>query len=145
MKDDKQRELQGAIAQIELGRNRLEGLAGQIRLIETALSELSDTRKALEELSRGKDGASILVPVGSGSFVKAKVEDIKQVLVGVGAGVTVERKVSEAQEILNTREKEYNETLGKLRSAFTDLSSQVTELNKTAEGLWTELQARGGE
>ena len=143
MKDeDKQRQLQMAVAQMEAQRNRLEGLAGQMRLIETALAELGETKKALAELAKGKKDANILVPIGSGSYIKAKVEDPENILVGVGAGVSIEKKIPQAEEILKAREEEYTKTIAKLREVMENLSAQMGELNETAEALAAELGGR---
>jgi len=141
--EEKQRQLQGVLAQMQLTRERMEGMANQVRLVETALGEVSETRKALDELSTGRKDASILVPIGSGSYLKARIEDSDNVLVGVGAGVSTEKSISEANEVLNKREEEYKGSLEKMKGALMEASSQVAGLNQAAESLAAELHGHG--
>ena len=41
-----------------------------------------------------------MVPIGSGSFVYAKLDMLNKVVVNVGAGISIEKSVPEAKETL---------------------------------------------
>jgi prefoldin alpha subunit len=87
-------------------------------MTNAALTELKVSSLTLDGLEKEKKGTELFVPIGGGSYVKAKLETSKKVVVGVGADVAVEKTVKEAKEELETR---------------------IAELEKTREGLGQQL------
>ena len=90
----------------------------RINMTNAALTELKVSSLTLEGIEKEKKGTELFVPIGGGSYVKAKLETSKKVIVGVGADVAVEKSVKEAKEELETR---------------------IAELEKTREGLGQQL------
>lgn len=127
----------------------LEGTAeasqSRINLITAALTELRVANATLEGLEKEGEGASLFVPIGGGSYVKAKLESAEKVVVGMGAGVATERTIKEAKENLGRRVAEMEKTrttlmqqlsqvLGKIedgRSKFQDLTAKIRERERT--------------
>ena len=91
----------------------------RINMTNAALTELKVSNLTMEGLEKEKKGTELFVPIGGGSYVKAKLETSKKVVVGVGADVAVEKTVKEAKEELETR---------------------IAELEKTREGLGQQLR-----
>ncbi len=80
----------------------------------TALSTLEGTK--------GKPGETeTLVPIGSGSFVKARLADAEKVIIGVGAGVCIEKPIEDSMKDLRLRSSE----LEKARATVTQQLNQV--------------------
>jgi prefoldin alpha subunit len=91
----------------------------RINMTNAALTELKVSNLTMEGLENEKKGTKLFVPIGGGSYVKAKLETSKKVVVGVGADVAVEKTVKEAKEELKTR---------------------IAKLEKTREGLGQQLK-----
>ena len=96
----------------------VEEIQSRINMTHAALTELKVSSLTLEGLEKEKKGTELFVPIGGGSYVKAKLETSKTVVVGVGADVAVEKSVKDAKEELETR---------------------IAELEKTREGLGQQL------
>ena len=96
----------------------VEEIQSRINMTHAALTELKVSNLTLEGLEKEKKGTELFVPIGGGSYVKAKLETAKTVVVGVGADVAIEKTVKEAKEELETR---------------------IAELEKTREGLGQQL------
>jgi prefoldin alpha subunit len=96
----------------------VEEIQSRINMTHAALTELKVSSLTLDGLEKEKKGTELFVPIGGGSYVKAKLETSKTVVVGVGADVAVEKTLKEAKEELETR---------------------IAELEKTREGLGQQL------
>jgi prefoldin alpha subunit len=96
----------------------VEEIQSRINMTHAALTELKVSSLTLDGLEKEKKGTELFVPIGGGSYVKAKLETSKTVVVGVGADVAIEKTVKEAKEELETR---------------------IAELEKTREGLGQQL------
>jgi len=85
---------------------------------------LSETLTAISTLegTRGKSvDTETLLPIGSGSFVKAKLADSQNIIIGVGAGVCIEKPLEDSMKDLRLRSSE----LEKARVSVTQQLSQV--------------------
>ena len=80
-----------------------ESLQSRIHFLNAAFAELSYAKKTLEGLENEKADAPLFVPIGGGSYVKAKLSDIDNVVYGVGAGVAIEKTLNEAKEGVDKR------------------------------------------
>jgi prefoldin alpha subunit len=95
----------------------------------------------LDGLEAEKKGAQLFVPIGGGSYVKAKLETADTVVVGIGADVAVERSVKDAKvelearvaELENSREalgKQFNQVVGRIqenRAQMEEVSAKLRE------------------
>jgi len=122
-----------------------EALQSRINLVTAALTELRVANATLEGLEKEGEDASLFVPIGGNSYVKAKLESAEKVIVGMGAGVATERTIKEAKENVGNRvadlEKtraalmqQFNQVLGKIedgRSKFQDLREKLRERERT--------------
>ena len=63
-----------------------ESLRQQISVIDNTILDLSSVLETLDFIkSEGKDKV-VLVPIGAGNFIRAKVVDTERVIMGVGEG-----------------------------------------------------------
>jgi len=139
--EPKREELQGLYFEAENHRRQLESISAQIQVLEMAMAETESAIKALDSLKEAKKGDEILVPIGSGSFIKGQIKDKENVIIGIGARISVEKKVSETKKILKEREKDVKDTLEKLRSGATEANKKLMELNSKSEEIIREIQA----
>lgn len=139
--EPKREELQGLYFEAENNRRQLESISAQIQVLEVAMAETESAIKALDSLKEAKAGDEILVPIGSGSFIKGEIKDKENVIIGIGAGISVEKKVSETKKILEKREKDMQEAMEKLRSGATEANKKLMEISSKSEEIIREIQA----
>src|SRR5437660_12827571 len=96
-------------------------LRSRMEIVTAALSQTLTAISTLEG-TRGKSvDTETLLPIGSGSFVKAKLADSQNIIIGVGAGVCIEKPLEDSMKDLRLRSSE----LEKARVNVTQQLSQV--------------------
>ena len=89
--DDEQKKLQRIMSELSDHQARAEGLRQHLSALAASLSELSMTLEAIKGVKGLKPGTDILVPMGSDSFIAAKLATTEKVITGLGADVAAER------------------------------------------------------
>ncbi len=119
---------------------RAESLQQQLNMVSLSAQDCRRAITTIEELEKEKEGAHTMVPIGSGSFVYAKLDMIDKVVVNVGAGISIEKSVPEAKEILQRRKSELdkilekmNTTLGQLAQGMQAIEAHVAALQQGAQ------------
>ncbi|RLI37061.1 prefoldin subunit alpha [Candidatus Bathyarchaeota archaeon] len=87
-----------------------ESLNSRINLLNAALTELNLANRTLEGLEKEEPDTPIFVPIGGGSYIKAKLEAKDEVIYGIGAGVAMEKTLKEAREGISNRIAELSKT-----------------------------------
>lgn len=104
-----------------------ETLQARLNLVHGALTELSIARATLEGVEKESSDASLFVPIGGGSFIKANLESSDKVVVGMGAGVSTERTIVEAKQIVQNRLGELDKTRGSLQQQLVQVVGKIQE------------------
>ena len=124
---------QKMMMEYEQHKAQIEALQEGIGYIDSTLVQMDATIEALKGASTlGKDN-NILLPVGSNSFLSAKITDTKNAIVGIGGDVAVKKTLNEAITEVKERKKELEGVRG----------VRVQELNKviaTAQEMAPRLQ-----
>ncbi|MFQ5758356.1 MAG: prefoldin subunit alpha [Candidatus Bathyarchaeia archaeon] len=110
-----------------------EALQSRMNLVRAALTKLRVASMTLEGVEREKKNAPLFVPIGGGSYIKAKLGSAKEVVVGIGADVAVERTMKEARANLENR-------IAELEKTGTSLGQQLNEVIGKIQGHRTELE-----
>lgn len=113
-------ELRRLIIELRFLESTAEQIQARLNLINAALTELNLASMALEGIEN-KSSDQIFVPIGGGSYIKARLEETDKVVYGIGAGVSVEKPIKEAREDIANRIAE----LGKAKAALEQQLSQV--------------------
>ena len=110
-----------------------EIFAGQLELMEHARMEAIAGIEALQGLFEADD-STVLLQIGGGASVRAKVPEPDKVLLNIGAEVIVERTNKDAVEFLKDRimemeasEKKVVETLDRLRSQMNEITKRLEQ------------------
>jgi len=127
--------LRNILSQLSGYREMARALQQQMAELTNLHSELSMTLNFVREMEKMKEGDQILVPIGSGSFVKARLDSVGRVLVGMGAGVVVEKSPNEAKEVLEKRMKEVDDILKNIRESLEKIEEKIRALTPEAEKL----------
>jgi len=116
-----------------------ETLQARLNLVNAALTELSIARMTLEGVEKESPDAPLFVPIGGGSFIKAKLDSADKVIVGVGAGVSMERTLTEAKQTVQNRISEMEKTRGALQQQLVQVVGRIQESRDKLQDLSAEL------
>ncbi|MFH1455558.1 MAG: prefoldin subunit alpha [archaeon] len=92
-------ELQQLVNEVQQAQQHLQQLQMQIE-------ELKTLEEAIKGIQNNKPGDEVLAPLGSGIFVKTKLENADNVIMAVGNGTVVEKPISEALNLVSEQVKE---------------------------------------
>ena len=123
----------------EYGQNA-EIFVSQLELLENGRLEAHAAIEALEAMLAAEDG-TVLLQIGGGASVRAKVLEPEKVLLAIGAEVVVERTNKDAIEFLKERIIEMEASQKKVAETLDRLRSQMNEINKRIESGYQQAMA----
>ena len=100
-----------------------------------ALSETQTAKQTLEGTKESGKNVEMLIPIGSGSFVKAKLEDTQHVIIGVGAGVCIEKTVADSIRDLNMRASDMDKARINVTQQLNQIINQTEDYRARLEDL----------
>ena len=109
-----------------------EVFAGQLELMENGRMEALAAIEALEALSTSEDG-TVLLQIGGGASLRAKVLEPEKVLLNIGSEVIVEKTNADAIGYLKDRITELEASQKKVAEALEKLRGQTNEIAKRLE------------
>jgi len=117
-----------------------EAIQSRINMVNAVITDLTYATIALEGLEKEKENSELLVPIGSNSYIKAKLENPDKVIVGMGAGVSVEKTLQEAKEIVKSRQENLEKTRLSLQQQLTQVAEKISEDREKFDSLMAELR-----
>ena len=120
-----------------------DALRQQLSLLTASLSELSMSLEVIRTIKELKPGAEILVPLGSDSFIAAKLATTDRVITGLGADVAAERSVEDGLVVLEDRRMEVERALGQAREELGRLNEKIEAIRPEAERILARLRGEG--
>ena len=130
----------GRAYQEELARLAYEaqGYNDQSRALQQQLAALqaaiADIRGALETLNNMENASQgVLVPLGAGAMMKAKLINEGKVMIDIGAGFIAEKEIKEGLEILGERLKRTEEAADRTQKAIVQISEHMSEIDSRAK------------
>jgi len=131
-----QDELRSLIAQADY-------LRSQVDVVNDTIQDLVTTIEVLEYLKKSGEGKTVLVPIGAGNFIRAKVEKVDSVIMGVGGRLSVEASIDDAKKMLEER-------IDALEGLRLDLLRKLEEVNRRINEILPQVEAlakeaKGGE
>lgn len=115
-------------------------LQSRINMTNAALAELRVSSMTLEGLGDEKKNSQLFVPIGGGSYVKARLESTDKVVVGIGADVAVEKSVKQAKGELEARISELEKTRDALGQQFNQIIEKIQENQRKLESVSAKLR-----
>ncbi len=131
--DEEQKRLQRILSELNDHQATAEALRQHLSVLAASLSELSMTLETIKTVKGLKPGTDILVPMGSDSFIAAKLATTEKVITGLGADVAAERSVTDAIVVLQDRKAELEQALGQAREELGKLGERIEALRPEAE------------
>ena len=120
---------------------QIEAWSRHIETLHALQNELSQARKSLEGIDKSDKNSELLVPIGYGSSMFAKLSNSDKVLSNLGSGVYVEEDVSvnlkRVDEKLYETAKsiqDYSEAVHKLKIQYQENSRKLDDLRMQEMG-----------
>jgi prefoldin alpha subunit len=117
-----------------------EIFVGQLEMLENGRMEAFAAIETLEAMVAADDG-TVLLQIGGGASVKAKVLEPDKILLSIGAEVVVERSNKDAVEFLKERIIEMEASQKKVAETLDRLRTQMNEINKRLESGYQQAVA----
>ena len=114
--------------EVQILQQQLEHLQKYTEALQTKQAEFAQAQETLQEFKNAKDDQETFIPVSSGIFVKAKIQDKSHLLVNVGANVAVTKTVPEVIHLLNTQITEVETLREQLGISITRLSERMDKI-----------------
>ena len=137
-----QRELETLQYYLKEYGQQAEIFAGQMELMENGRMEALAAIETLEALVASEDG-TVLLQVGGGASLRAKVLEPEKVLLNIGADVIVEKSNKDAIEYLKDRITEMQASQKKVAETLNRLRGQMNEIAKRIEQGYQQTMAAG--
>ena len=117
-----------------------EIFVSQLDMLENGRMEALAAIEALEAMRESED-ATVLLQIGGGASVRAKVLEPDKILLSIGAEVVVERSNKDAVEYLKERLIEMEASQKRVAETLNHLQSQMNEINKRLESGYQQSAA----
>lgn len=133
-----QQDMQNLAMQHREYQQQAQSIQQQVNMVKVSIDECKMAIDTLDGLP-GEPELESLIPIGSGSFLNARVLNNDKVIVDVGAGFSVEKSVEGAKEILNKR----CDNLQQIMENMTQSLARIAEKMQSIESLVAQQQ--GGQ
>ncbi len=121
-----QDELRSLIAQAEYIRE-------QIDVISSTIQDLAVVIETLEYLKKHGEGKIVLLPIGAGNYIRARIEKLDTVIMGVGGRLSIEASPDEARKMLEER-------ISILENLRLDLLKKLEEINRRINEILPQVE-----
>jgi prefoldin alpha subunit len=117
-----------------------EVLSRQLEFMDRQRLESVAAIEALKALAAEKEGV-ILVPIGGGTTLRARIIDPDNVLVNIGADVVIRRKNEEAIGFIEDRIKELETLEKRVSDSLDQVRAQINEIARRIDQAYRKAQA----
>lgn len=112
----------------------LSNLEQQKEQLTEYLNELQRTKDAIDVLEDAEPGDKVLLPLGSGAFVHARLDETDAVLAPIGSDVLAEEAPNKALERLEERRKEAKNAQQQVQQNIQQIQQRLQNLASQAQG-----------
>lgn len=121
-----QDELRSLIAQADQ-------LRAQIDVVNETIQDLAASIEVLDYIKKYGEGKTVLVPIGAGNFIRARIEKPEKVIMGVGGRLSVEVDIDEARKMIEDR-------ISTLEGLRLDLLRKLEEVNRRINEILPQVE-----
>jgi prefoldin alpha subunit len=134
------REIQSLQLYLNEYRQQAEIFSQQLGLLEDGRMEALAAIETLEALSGSPDG-TVLLQIGGGVSVRARVPEPDRILVNIGSEVIVEKSSAAAQDYLKDRITEMEASAKKVAETIDRIRGQMNEIARRIDLAYQQAQA----
>jgi prefoldin alpha subunit len=117
-----------------------EELQSRINMVNAIITDLTYANITLEGIEKEKENSELFVPIGSNSYIKARLKNPDKIIVGMGAGVSIEKTLPEAKEIIKKRIENLDKTRTSLQQQLAQVADRISGDREKFENLVAELR-----
>jgi len=128
-----EQEIRELISLIQVNQQRMDALQQQASLVQMSLNDLDNALKALATLEGKGEDQELLVSIGAGSYVHAKLAAPDRAVIGLGAGVSVEKSFPDSKGIIQSRRTELEKALLDTTGAIDRVAAELARLQQEAQ------------
>ncbi len=136
-KEEQAKKVQQKYLELQLIDQQMKQVQKQVEAIERQVVELDEVLQSLDALATSKSGSEMFVPITSGIFLKARLEDNEKLAVNVGSNTVVSKDIPATKTMLAEQAMD-------MRKFQTELAEQFEKMAERAVGLQKELQELAG-
>lgn len=100
----------------------------QVQALEQQISELKNILTALDEFKNLKINDAILVPLATGIYFNAKIQNIEELMVNVGANVTVKKDNESTKKLVEQQIVEITQVQHQMIADAQEMVSQAKDI-----------------
>ncbi|MGA2934142.1 MAG: prefoldin subunit alpha [Methanomicrobiales archaeon] len=115
----------------------------QLEMIEQKRIESLAAIETMKNLAGDRD-SPVLLPIGGGTMVRAKVSDPEKILVNIGSDVVIQRTNGEAITFLQEKITEMEAMEKKVAATIDQLRGQMAEIAQRIETTYVQQQRSQG-
>ena len=128
-----QKEIQEQYMQLQMLDQQIKSAQKQVQMLDQQLEEMTAVLLALDDVKKTNKGDNILVPLSSGIYIKAKLDDTSNFIVNIGAQVAVSKNIEGTKKLVESQIKE-------ISGVQQQMVSDVKEMVKDAKNLQMVIQ-----
>ena len=132
--------LRRLVLQLQILEGSANALQTRISYINAAITEMQIANQTLNGLMDEKSEVQVLVPIGGGSYLKARIEDTNTIIVGIGADISLEMEYNDAVTNINERLNEMEKAQNSIEQQLGQIMAQLDTHQNMAERLSAEIQ-----
>jgi prefoldin alpha subunit len=136
-------ELSQLLAAYQQYQSQAELIVRQIGLTQMTMEGLDRALRAVEAMQQAEEGQEMLVPIGSGSFIHARLASKESVVLNVGASVSIEKSPAEAQETLKARKEEVSQGAKELNDVLAKIDQEMQSIQRVLNQYEQSMGERG--
>ena len=140
---NREEQLRRLLVELQILQNTAEVLQSRVNILEAGITEFRVAGTTLEELKKEGEGASILLPIGGESFIRAKLGNISTVIMGIGTDVSVEMELDKALEDIGARLSESEKASLSAQEQLSQIVAQMQSHQENVNRLSAELRGEG--
>lgn len=136
-------EIRRLVSAYQQYQSQADAIMRQISLTQVTSEGLDRALGAVEAMEKAEEGQEMLVPIGSGSFVHAKLASREKVVLNIGAGVSIEKTVADAREALKARKADVAEASKKLSDVLSKIDQEMQKIQAILGEYESQMQQQG--
>lgn len=137
-------ELRQTLAVMDNLKEQIENLSGQLQLIQESVTDFSRAKETAKHYVEASDDTEMLVPVGGGVYLPAKIVNNGRGLLYTAAGYSFEEPIPKIIEVVDGRIKELVDGSQKVYQRMTEMQNQLSNLQAMVEEEARKSQGRVG-
>lgn len=109
---------------------QLQQLQENIGALEKHILDLNNLNENVESVSKLAGGDDILVPLGSGIFLRGALKDSRNFVMNVGANVCIDKTTDEAKAVISKQTADVNGVLVQMQEEAVRTVTRIQELQE---------------